>query len=115
MKRVFTLKDQPHLWSVTPRDFRFGIVDGDLLREEISRTRRRDCRESYQILNCLNNVTFGPNSSITNIKEENRNRDIEPTEPRKKLLSGYVNTSCALYNDGITVLEIANGELRLVT
>lgn len=46
--------------------------------------------------------------------ERRKKRDIDPTEPRREPLPCYFNAGCALYTDGITVLEIADGELRLI-
>jgi UDP-2,3-diacylglucosamine pyrophosphatase LpxH len=53
------------------------------------------------------------------LRQELRNemcsrRDIDPAEGTKKPLPCYFNAGCTLYTDGITVLELANDELRLV-
>ena len=47
-------------------------------------------------------------------EERHRKRDIDPTAPRGKPLPCYFNTGCALYTDGITVIEIAHDEIKLV-
>lgn len=47
-------------------------------------------------------------------REKRKKRVIDPTEPRGKPLPCYFNTGCALYNDGITVIEIANDQIKLV-
>jgi UDP-2,3-diacylglucosamine pyrophosphatase LpxH len=41
-------------------------------------------------------------------------RDIDAVEPGRTPLPCYYNAGCALYTDGITLLELAEGELRLV-
>lgn len=46
--------------------------------------------------------------------EERKNRRISPTDPGREPLPCYFNTGCALYTDGITAIEIANDEIRLV-
>lgn len=46
--------------------------------------------------------------------ERRRKRDIDLTELRGGPLPCYFNTGCALYTDGITAVEIARGEIRLV-
>jgi UDP-2,3-diacylglucosamine pyrophosphatase LpxH len=46
--------------------------------------------------------------------EGRQKRDIDPAEPRGNPLPCYFNAGCALYTDGITALEIADGELRLI-
>jgi UDP-2,3-diacylglucosamine pyrophosphatase LpxH len=43
-----------------------------------------------------------------------KKRRIAPTEPGVRPLPCYFNTGCALYKDGITAIEIANDEIRLV-
>lgn len=43
-----------------------------------------------------------------------KNRSISPLEPGAKSWPCYFNTGCALYDDGITAIEIANDEIRLV-
>jgi len=49
------------------------------------------------------------------LREELRvRRDINPVEAGRTPLPCYFNAGCALYTDGITVLELADGELRLV-
>ena len=47
-------------------------------------------------------------------KERHRKRDIDPTDPHGKPLPCYFNTGCALYTDGITVIEIVHDTIRLV-
>jgi UDP-2,3-diacylglucosamine pyrophosphatase LpxH len=47
-------------------------------------------------------------------EERRRKRDIDPTELRGKPLPCYFNTGCALYTDGITVIEIAHDAIKLV-
>jgi UDP-2,3-diacylglucosamine pyrophosphatase LpxH len=47
-------------------------------------------------------------------EEELRNRVIDPIEPDKEPLPCYFNTGCALFTDGITTIEIADDEIRLV-
>jgi UDP-2,3-diacylglucosamine pyrophosphatase LpxH len=47
-------------------------------------------------------------------QEKRRKRDISPTESRGKPLPCYFNTGCALYTDGITVIEIAHDAIKLV-
>lgn len=46
--------------------------------------------------------------------EELKNRRIDPTEPGRKPRPCYFNTGCTLYTDGITAIEIADDEIRLV-
>lgn len=46
--------------------------------------------------------------------ERAKGRDIDPTETRRAPLPCYFNTGCGLYTDGITCIEIDNGEIRLV-
>jgi UDP-2,3-diacylglucosamine pyrophosphatase LpxH len=47
-------------------------------------------------------------------KERAKERDIDPTEPRKKRAPCYFNAGCGLYTDGMTCIEIDKGEIRLV-
>jgi UDP-2,3-diacylglucosamine pyrophosphatase LpxH len=47
-------------------------------------------------------------------EEFNRNRDIEALDPVGKLRPYYFNTGCGTYTDGMTAIEIADGEIRLV-
>ena len=55
------------------------------------------------------------NRWITKLQEERlKNRDIDPVEPDHEPLPCYFNTGCALFTDGITTIEIADGEIRLV-
>lgn len=52
---------------------------------------------------------------ITKLQDEKlKNRDIDPVEANRKALPCYFNTGCALFTDGITTIEIADGEIRLV-
>lgn len=46
--------------------------------------------------------------------EERKNRRISPTDPGREPKPCYFNTGCALYTDGITAIEIANDQIRLV-
>jgi len=46
--------------------------------------------------------------------ERLKNRDIDVAEPNGDPLPCYFNTGCALYTNGITTIEIADGEIRLV-
>ncbi|MBN1254476.1 MAG: metallophosphoesterase family protein [Deltaproteobacteria bacterium] len=46
-------------------------------------------------------------------EEKRKKRDINPAEALGNPFPCYFNTGCALYTDGITVFEIADGELRL--
>ena len=46
--------------------------------------------------------------------EEQKNRRISPTDPGREPLPCYFNTGCALYTDGITAIEIAHDQIRLV-
>ena len=48
------------------------------------------------------------------LHEKLKNRDIDPVEPDRKPLPCYFNTGCALYTNGITTIEIADDEIRLV-
>jgi UDP-2,3-diacylglucosamine pyrophosphatase LpxH len=49
------------------------------------------------------------------LREEMRvRRDIDAVEAGRTPLPCYYNAGCALYTDGITLLELADGELRLV-
>jgi UDP-2,3-diacylglucosamine pyrophosphatase LpxH len=47
-------------------------------------------------------------------REKRKKREIDSTEPRGKPSPCYFNTGCALYTDGITAIEIANGQIKLV-
>jgi UDP-2,3-diacylglucosamine pyrophosphatase LpxH len=47
-------------------------------------------------------------------EEDDRGRDIVPTEDDREPLPCYFNTGCALYTSGITALEIEDDEIRLV-
>lgn len=47
-------------------------------------------------------------------EERRKQREIDPAEPHGKPLPCYFNVGCGIYTDGITVLEIADGELRLI-
>jgi len=47
-------------------------------------------------------------------EERRRKRDIDPIDPHGKPLPCYFNAGCALYTDGITVIEIAHDAIRLV-
>lgn len=47
-------------------------------------------------------------------EEKLKNRDIDPVEPDDEPLPCYFNTGCALYTNGITTIEIADDEIRLV-
>jgi len=46
--------------------------------------------------------------------ERLKNRDIDVAEPDRDPLPCYFNTGCALYTNGITTMEIADDEIRLV-
>lgn len=48
------------------------------------------------------------------LNEKLKNRDIDPVVPEVKPLPCYFNTGCALFTDGITTIEIADEEIRLV-
>lgn len=55
------------------------------------------------------------NKRITKLQEERlKNRDIDPVEPDYEPLPCYFNAGCALFTDGITTIEIADDEIRLV-
>jgi len=47
-------------------------------------------------------------------RESKKGRRIDPAEPHGEPLPCYFNTGCALYTDGITAIEIAKDEIRLV-
>jgi UDP-2,3-diacylglucosamine pyrophosphatase LpxH len=47
-------------------------------------------------------------------EEKQKKRALEPLDPRKKALPCYFNTGCCIYGSGITGIEIAEGEIRLV-
>lgn len=47
-------------------------------------------------------------------REKQRKGIIVPVETAGKALPAYFNSGCALYNDGLTNLEIAEGKIRLV-
>ena len=47
-------------------------------------------------------------------KEKRRKRDIDPTDPHGKPLPCYFNAGCALYTDGITIIEITHDKIMLV-
>ncbi len=46
--------------------------------------------------------------------EKAKGRMIEATDPGKTPLPCYFNTGCGLYSDGLTALEISEGNIRLV-
>jgi UDP-2,3-diacylglucosamine pyrophosphatase LpxH len=46
--------------------------------------------------------------------EKAKNRVIDPADPGREPLPCYFNDGCALYPDGITVIEIANDKIGLV-
>jgi UDP-2,3-diacylglucosamine pyrophosphatase LpxH len=46
--------------------------------------------------------------------EKAKDRVIDPTDPGREPLPCYFNDGCALYPDGITVIEIANDKIGLV-
>ena len=48
------------------------------------------------------------------MKEQLKGRDIDPVETNREPLPCYFNSGCALYTDGITVLEIADDKISLV-
>jgi UDP-2,3-diacylglucosamine pyrophosphatase LpxH len=49
------------------------------------------------------------------IKDERyKGREIKPLDPDGESLPCYFNTGCALYTDGITAMEIADGQIKLV-
>ncbi len=51
----------------------------------------------------------------TLMEERLKNRDIDPTEPDGgEIQPCYFNSGCALYSDGITTIEIDQGQIRLV-
>ncbi|MBS3742467.1 MAG: metallophosphoesterase family protein [Candidatus Cloacimonetes bacterium] len=47
-------------------------------------------------------------------EEKHKGRDIDPTESEVEPVPCYFNSGCGLYTDGITNLEIADGEIRLI-
>jgi UDP-2,3-diacylglucosamine pyrophosphatase LpxH len=47
-------------------------------------------------------------------EEKKKKRVIDPTEPDREPLPCYFNTGCALFQDGITALEITHDEICLV-
>ncbi|MBC8525880.1 MAG: metallophosphoesterase family protein [Candidatus Cloacimonetes bacterium] len=47
-------------------------------------------------------------------EEKVKGRKIDPTEPNKEPLPCYFNTGCGLYTDGITNIEVADDEIKLV-
>jgi len=47
-------------------------------------------------------------------KEKEAERDVDCTDCEEDPLPCYFNTGCALYRDGITCIEIDDGEIRLV-
>jgi len=47
-------------------------------------------------------------------REKRKKREVDPTDPRGNPLPCYFNTGCALYTDGITVIEITNDQIKLV-
>ena len=48
------------------------------------------------------------------LEETARGRRIEPTEVNPPSFGWYYNSGCCLYSDGLTGLELENGEIRLV-
>jgi len=48
------------------------------------------------------------------LDEQQKEREIDPTEPDAEPVPCYFNSGCALYSDGITTIEIDNDEIRLV-
>lgn len=46
--------------------------------------------------------------------EKKRGRVIEPVERAGEPLPCYFNTGCTLYTDGVTAIEISDGEIRLI-
>ena len=47
-------------------------------------------------------------------EERYKGREIEPVDPDGNPLPCYFNTGCALYTDGITAIEIGEGQIKLV-
>jgi hypothetical protein len=47
-------------------------------------------------------------------EERYKGREIEPVDPDGNPSPCYFNTGCALYTDGITAIEIADGQIELV-
>ena len=46
--------------------------------------------------------------------EKRRGREIDSVEEQGKPLPCYFNSGCALYNDGVTALELEDGAIRLI-
>jgi hypothetical protein len=86
----------------------------DRLREEIARLRKEMAAEPRDMKLRKKNTAIIAQHRRELRHERRKKRDIDPAEPQGNPLPCYFNAGCALYTDGVTALEIAAGELRLV-
>jgi hypothetical protein len=88
---------------------------GDRLRDEIAQLEAGIAVDPANTqLVAKNKASIEQHRHELRQEERRKERDIDPAEPRGKPLPCYFNVGCGLYTDGITVLEVADGEVRLI-
>jgi UDP-2,3-diacylglucosamine pyrophosphatase LpxH len=85
----------------------------DRLREQISQLRRKIKRKGLN-RELVSNNRAEISKMKKGIRRERRyKRDILPADDPSHLLPCYFNSGCGIFDDGITGIEIADGEIRL--